>query len=93
MYILPEDGRSDGMSRSVGVAVFRRTCARLIAQVSEERESITITRHGRPVALLSPLPAPEDGGQRLIGALKGSVLGYDDPFAPAADPEDWDAVR
>ena len=81
------------MSRSVGVAVFRRTCARLIAQVSEERESITITRHGRPVALLSPLPAPEDGGQRLIGALKGSVLGYDDPFAPAADPAEWDAVR
>ena len=81
------------MSRSVGVAVFRRTCARLIAQVSEEREPITITRHGRPVALLTPVPRPDEDGEQIIGALRGSVLGYDDPFAPAVDPAEWDAVR
>lgn len=81
------------MSRTVGVAVFRKTCARLIAQVSRERESITITKHGRPVALLAPVPRPADGGEQIIGALRGSVLRYDDPFAPAADPAEWDAVR
>lgn len=81
------------MTKTVGVAVFRRTCARLIAQVSEEREPITITRHGRPVALLTPVPRPDDGGEPIIGALKGSVLGYDDPCAPTADPAEWDAVR
>ncbi len=81
------------MGRAVGVAVFRKTCARLIAQVSEQREPITITRHGRPVALLAPVPPPDDGERRIIGALRGSVLGYDDPFAPAADPAEWDAVR
>ena len=26
-----------------------------------------------------------------IGALRGTVLRYDDPFAPAADPADWNA--
>ena len=81
------------MSRTIGVAAFRKACARLIAQVSEEREPITITKHGRPVALLSPVPPPDDGERRIIGALRGSVLGYDDPFAPAADPAEWDAVR
>ena len=25
--------------------------------------------------------------------LRGSVLSYDDPFAPACPPEDWDANR
>ena len=81
------------MSRTVGVAVFRRTCARLIAQVTEQREPITITRHGRPVALLTPVPPPDDVREQVIGALRGSVLGYDDPYAPAADPAEWDAVR
>lgn len=81
------------MSRTVGVAVFRRTCARLIAQVTEQREPITITRHGRPVALLTPVPPPDDVREQIIGALRGSVLGYDDPYAPAADPAEWDAVR
>ncbi len=81
------------MSRTVGVAVFRKTCARLIAQVTEQQESITITKHGRPVALLAPVPRPDDAGGQIIGALQGSVLGYDDPFAPAADPAEWDAVR
>ena len=81
------------MTRTVGVAVFRKTCARLIAQVTEQREPITITKHGRPVALLAPVPRPDDGRQQIIGALRGSVLGYDDPFAPAADPAEWDAAR
>jgi hypothetical protein len=27
----------------------------------------------------------------IIGAMRGSVLRYDDPFAPAADPDDWHA--
>lgn len=81
------------MSRTVGVAVFRKTCARLIAQVTEQREPITITRHGRPVALLTPVPRSDDGGEQIFGALRGSVLGYDDPYAPAADPAEWDAVR
>ena len=81
------------MAKTVGVAAFRRACAQLIAQVSEEREPITITRHGRPVALLAPAPLPDDGNRRIIGALRGSVLRYDDPFAPAAEPAEWDALR
>ena len=79
------------MSRSVGVAAFRKRCSSLIAQVGSEREPITITRHGRPVAVLAPVSAPDDEQQRIVGALRGSVLRYDDPYAPAADPAEWDA--
>lgn len=81
------------VSRTIGIAAFRKACARLIAQVGKEGKPITITKHGRPVALLSPVHPPDDGTPRIIGALRGSVLGYDDPFAPAADPAEWDAVR
>lgn len=81
------------MSRTVGVSALRRTCGQLITQLNEEREPITITKHGRPVALLTPVPAPNDAEVRIVGALEGSVLGYDDPFAPAIDVAEWDAAR
>jgi hypothetical protein len=39
-------------------------------------------------------PARQSGVRKsIIGALKGSVQRYDDPLAPVAEPEDWDAVR
>jgi antitoxin (DNA-binding transcriptional repressor) of toxin-antitoxin stability system len=51
---------------------------------------VTITSRGRPVAVLSPAPAT--GTQpSIIGAMRGSVLAYDNPFSPAADS--WDASR
>lgn len=28
-----------------------------------------------------------------FGAMRGSVLRYDDPFEPAADPSDWEALK
>lgn len=78
--------------RTVGVTAFRARCARFIAQVDEDGRPITITRHGRPVAVLAPVSAREDGEQRTIGALRGSVLRYDEPFAPAGDSAEWDAA-
>lgn len=73
------------MSRTVGVSALRKTCARLIARLNEEGEPITITKYGRPVARLTPVPTSVADETQIIGALKGSVLGYDDPFAPAID--------
>jgi hypothetical protein len=39
--------------------------------------------------MLTPLP-PADA-RPLFGGLKGTVLRFDDPFAPAANAEDWHA--
>ena len=30
---------------------------------------------------------------REPGPLEGSILWYDEPFAPATDPDDWEANR
>ncbi|MDC9810792.1 MULTISPECIES: type II toxin-antitoxin system Phd/YefM family antitoxin [Rhizobium] len=80
------------MSRVVGAAEFKAKCLNLIDQLGKDDESIVITKRGRPVAVLSP--APDTRGRRsIIGAMKGSVLRYDDPLSPAVAPVDWDAVR
>lgn len=78
--------------KSVTATQFKAKCLWLIGQMSQDREPVTITKRGLPVAVLSPLP---DAGQTasIVGAMEGVVLRYDDPFRPAADPSDWDASR
>ncbi|MGG7534883.1 MULTISPECIES: type II toxin-antitoxin system prevent-host-death family antitoxin [Rhizobium] len=80
------------MSKVIGAAEFKAKCLNLIDQMRSDDESIVITKRGKPVAVLSPA---RDTGERksIIGAMKGSVLRYDDPLSPALEPEDWDALR
>jgi len=77
--------------KSVGAAEFKSTCLSLIDQVSENRQSVLITKRGKPVAILSAIPA--SGHRGIIGAFKGSVLRYDDPDLPAIEPDAWDSNR
>ena len=73
------------MSKVVGAAEFKAKCLNLIDQMRNDDESIVITKRGKPVAVLSPA-RDTTGRKSIIGAMKGSVLRYD-------DPEDWDALR
>lgn len=75
--------------KTVGAAEFKADCLRLIEEMGRDHQPVTITKRGRPVALLTPIQtvAPRS----IIGAMKGSVLRYDDPVAPATDPADWAA--
>ena len=78
--------------KTVGATEFKARCLRIIGEMNRDREPVTITNRGRPVALLSPVGAAEERPS-IIGAMQGSVLGYDEPFRPAVDPSDWDALR
>lgn len=74
--------------KKIAAAAFQAKCLRVVNQVNADCEPVTITNRGRPVAVLSPAP---DEAPSVIGAMKGSVLVYDAPFQPAADPADWEA--
>ena len=76
----------------IGSADFKANCLKIIDQISKDKQPVTITKRGNPVARLSPIDH-RGGRGPIIGAMKGSVLRYDDPFAPAADPSDWNAGR
>ena len=78
------------MTEEVGVAAFKAHCLKLIDRVSKDRRPVTITKRGKAVAVLSAVPGRTPSP---FGAMQGSVLGYDEPFAPAADPSDWNAMR
>ena len=70
--------------KTIAATEFEATCLRVIEQMCEDREPVTITERGRPLAVLSPVPPKEKTGS-IIGMMRGSVLGYDEPFKPAAD--------
>ena len=78
--------------KTMGVTEFKARCLRVIGQMNKDREPVTITNRGRRVAVLSPLPVTNEQSS-IIGAMRGSVLAYDDPFRPALDPSDWAAGR
>lgn len=89
MYIL---STAEEIMKTIAAAEFKARCLRVIGQMNKDHEPVTITKRGRGVAILSPL-STEGEAAPIIGAMRGSVLAYDDPFAPAVDPSDWDANR
>ena len=80
------------MGKTVAASAFQTNCLRIINEMREDGEPVTITNRGKPVAVLSPVQPEREIGS-IIGAMKGTVLAYDNPFAPAVDSSEWDAMR
>ena len=74
------------METTIGAGDFKAKCLRLLDHVAERRESLIITKRGKPVAKLVPMPP----GTQLFGALAGSVVDEADIIAPL-DTE-WNAA-
>ncbi len=66
---------------------FKAQCLQLMDLVQEKHVSITITKHGKPVARLVAIE--EDTPQSFFGCLKGTVVVKGDIVAPV--DESWEA--
>jgi antitoxin (DNA-binding transcriptional repressor) of toxin-antitoxin stability system len=55
-------------------------------EVQAKRETIVITKHGKPVAKLVPVDGETDDIYNFL-AGKGKIIG--DVVAPALSPEEW----
>jgi prevent-host-death family protein len=75
------------MPTTIGAGEFKAKCLKLLDEVAETRETLVITKHGRPVAQVVPMPA--EG--KIVGSMKGSVLWMGDIISPI-DVE-WDAMK
>lgn len=74
---------------SIPAAEFKATCLELMDRVRETGAEYVVTKHGRPVAKLVPYDGPEK--KPLLGAMKGSVLKFDErPFDPIDGEYDID---
>ena len=71
---------------SIGAGDFKSTCLKLLDEVARSRRPLVITKHGKAVAQLVPMP-PE---AVLFGALGGSVVRSGDIVSPIDST--WDAM-
>lgn len=75
----------------ISATEFKAKCLSLIDRVHAKGEVITITKRGRVVA---KLVAQDDLDERPWLALRGQVARWDgDPFAPAVDLADIEALK
>ena len=70
---------------------FKTECLKLIDTMNHDGRSVVVTRHGHPVARLSPVTT--QARPSIIGSMQGSIISYSDIISPASDLQDWDALR
>ena len=73
--------------KTIAATEFKAHCLALIEEVRQTRQHLLITRHGKPVAEISPyMPR----GMEQENPLKGSVLFEGDIISPVE--EKWDSA-
>lgn len=77
--------------KSIGAEDLGPFAETVIDELAGGKQPFIVTRHGRPVAIVSPLYQAVTGNG-ILGALKGSVLSYTDALSPVGEPQDWDSL-
>ncbi len=72
---------------NIPAATFKAQCLKLMDEVARTGQAVVITKHGRPVAQLAPVPAQP---RSMFGYMKHTVQIRGDVMAPSADR--WSAV-
>ena len=73
--------------KKMAAAVFKAQCLSVMDDICASGETVVVTKRGRPVVCVTPVPGP---GGPFLGRLKGlfSVQGeITDPIIPI---EDWE---
>jgi prevent-host-death family protein len=76
--------------KKIAASEFKARCLALLDQVHDTGQPITITKRGKVVAILQPAG---DEDEKPWLKLRGTVKFYKDPFKPAVDPSEWDALK
>jgi prevent-host-death family protein len=82
----------------IAASKFRITCLSVIERVRKTRKPIRVTRYGKPVAEIVPLPAQKSKSKskypkRKLGTMAGTILYMGDVISPVWDLEEYDALR
>jgi prevent-host-death family protein len=72
--------------KTVAAGDFKARCLSLMDDMQRTRETVIITKRGKPVAKLVPVPAAKDN---FIGRLKGRIRIVGDIESPVVPPETW----
>jgi prevent-host-death family protein len=86
MTMVSDHGRT-AMKTIVPAGEFKAKCLKLLDEVAEKRQTLVITKRGKPVARLSPVPQEGD----FVGSMRGTGEILGDIISPI-DVE-WEAMK
>jgi prevent-host-death family protein len=72
--------------KKMAAGAFKVHCLRVMDEVQSRRESVLITKRGKPVAKLVPVEQEKDN---IFGFLKGEGRIVGDIVSPIISPEEW----
>ena len=74
------------MVKKIAAGSFKVHCLAIMDEVQAKRETVVITKRGKPVAKLVPVEEQTDD---LFGFLRGKVTIVGDVVSPALKLEEW----
>lgn len=72
--------------KKMAAGAFKVHCLKVMDEVRKKRETIIITKHGKPVVKIVPADQDKD---EIYGFLKGKVKIVGDVVSPILTPEEW----
>jgi prevent-host-death family protein len=78
------------MAKTIAASEFKARCLKLIDQVHDTGQPLTITKRGKVVAVLH---SAGDAAEKPWLKLRGTVKFYKDPFKPVLDESDIEALK
>ncbi len=72
--------------KKMAAGVFKTNCLAVMDEVQAKRETVIITKRGKPVAKLVPVETQDDD---IFGFLAGKGRITGDVVSPALTPEEW----
>jgi prevent-host-death family protein len=76
--------------KKMAAGSFKAHCLAVMDEVQATRETVVITKHGKPVAKLVPVNEDTDEIYDFLRG-KGAITG--DVVSPALSPEDWGQLK
>ena len=77
--------------KKMAAGVFKTNCLAVMDEVQAKRETVIITKHGKPVAKLVPVDSQEDDD--IFGFLRGKVRITGDVVSPALTRQEWGNLK
>ena len=72
--------------KKMAAGSFKVHCLKVMDEVQKKRETIVITKRGKPVVKIVPADQDKD---EIYGFLKGKVKITGDVVSPILTPEEW----
>ncbi|MGL5075349.1 MAG: type II toxin-antitoxin system Phd/YefM family antitoxin [Waterburya sp.] len=76
--------------KKVQISTFKAQCLRLLDEVNRTGETLTVTRNGKPLVVVTPITDTKTRAEFGVAKETGKVL--EDLITPATDPSEWEVL-